>query len=147
MRLLVNMLLILSGVIGVAACNPDSADARPPQNTVATSQNAKLVEKDVQTPELLQIDLPADSVSTHVIEIHKMKFQTKILNVQIGDTITWINKDIVPHTATASDRSWDSGRLKKGENFSLTITDKTSLEYFCFYHRQMKAKLVLTSPT
>ncbi len=85
---------------------------------------------------------PAD-VNTHIIEIHKMKFQTKSLDVKIGDTVTWINKDVVPHTATAKDKSWDSGRLNKGEGFTLTITDTTALGYFCFYHRQMKAALII----
>lgn len=75
----------------------------------------------------------------HVVEIHKFKFTSKLLDVEVGDTVTWINKDVVPHTATALDKSWDSGRLKKGERFTLTITSETSLEYFCAYHRQMKA--------
>ena len=79
----------------------------------------------------------------HIIEIHKFKFQTNTLDMKVGDTVTWINKDIVPHTATALDKSWDSGRLKKEESFTLTITEETSLEYFCAYHRQMKATFKL----
>jgi plastocyanin len=79
----------------------------------------------------------------HIVEIHKFKFQTILLDVKVGDTVTWINKDIVPHTATALDKSWDSGRLKKDESFTLTITDETSLEYFCAFHRQMKAAFKL----
>lgn len=77
----------------------------------------------------------------HIVEIQKFKFSAPVLDVQVGDEVTWINMDIVPHTATALDKSWDSGRLKKGESFTLTITDATSLDYFCLYHRQMKASL------
>ncbi len=83
----------------------------------------------------------------HTIEIHKFKFSQPELDVKVGDEVTWINMDIVPHTATALDKSWDSGRLKKGESFTLKITDKTSLDYFCLYHRQMKAKLIQSSST
>ncbi len=83
------------------------------------------------------------AVQSHIIGIHKMKFQTPILKAKIGDKITWVNKDVVPHTVTALDKSWDSGRLKKGESFTLTISDETRLEYFCLYHRQMKAKITL----
>ncbi len=83
------------------------------------------------------------AVQTHIIDIHKMKFQTPILKAKIGDTITWVNKDVVPHTVTALDKSWNSGRLKKGESFTLTISVETRLEYFCLYHRQMKAKITL----
>ena len=81
------------------------------------------------------------SNQAHKIEIHKFKFQTVKLDVRVGDSVTWINMDAVPHTATAVDKSWDSGRLKKGESFTLIIADNTSLGYFCFYHRQMKAEL------
>jgi plastocyanin len=86
---------------------------------------------------------PEAAGQSHIIDIHKMKFQTPVLRVKIGDKITWFNKDAVPHTVTAFDKSWDSGRLKKGESFTLTISDETRLEYFCLYHRQMKAKITL----
>ncbi len=123
MRIIIYFALTLA-VTGVAVCAPGSAGAeQPPAQPV--SQQA-LVE-----------------VSAHIIEIHKMRFQTKLLNVKIGDTVTWTNKDIVPHTATASDKSWNSGRLNKGESFTLTITNQTKLDYFCIYHRQMQAKLVI----
>ncbi len=132
---LVRFVLVMGGIIGVAACNPETAKAHPQKTQAA-------VATDIATTMTGEM---ADEQSEHIIEIHKMKFQTKLLGVKIGDTVTWINKDIVPHTATAKDKSWDTGQLKKGESFTLTITDQTSLDYFCFYHRQMKAKLVLTT--
>lgn len=141
MRILTHMMLMLSSAVGVVACNPGSADAHLPQTQTMAVKKANLAEDTKLT------NIVVATQSTHIIEIHKMKFQTKMLNVKIGDTVTWVNKDIVPHTATANDKSWDSGRLKKGESFTLTITSQTNLDYFCFYHRQMKAKLVLTAPT
>lgn len=86
---------------------------------------------------------PESVAQAHIIEIHKFKFQTKLLDVKVGDTVTWINKDVVPHTATALDKSWDSGRLNKDDSFTLTITDETLLAYFCVFHRQMKGALNL----
>jgi plastocyanin len=73
-----------------------------------------------------------------------MRFQSPSLPVAIGDRIIWTNRDLVPHTATASDKSWDSGPLKRGESFTLVIRFDTELAYFCLYHRQMKATLVLS---
>lgn len=94
-------------------------------------------------PSAEQVSLPEEKGTEHIVEIVKFKFDKKLLNVKVGDKVTWINKDIVPHTATALDKSWDSGRLNKGESFTLTIKDETSLDYFCAYHRQMKASLEL----
>lgn len=79
----------------------------------------------------------------HVIEIKAFKFVPAELTVRAGDTVKWINRDIAPHTATARDRSWDTKRLKKGEAMSIVVTKDMKMEYFCLYHPQMKARLVL----
>jgi plastocyanin len=90
-------------------------------------------------------DMQNAAHQSHIIEIRNMKFQNARLDVHLGDKVTWINKDIVPHTATAIDKSWDSGRLKKGESFTLVVTKDIYLDYFCLYHRNMKAELVRLS--
>lgn len=137
MRTITRFVLVMGGLIGAAACNPNNAEANPQTiQAVSTKQAAAIMPDD-----------KSDQQTNHIVEIHKMKFQTEQLGVKIGDTVTWINKDIVPHTATAKDKSWDSGSLKKGESFTLTITGKTSPDYFCSYHRQMKAKLVINTNT
>ena len=46
---------------------------------------------------------PADPVpQRHVVEIRGMAFHPEVLEVRRGDTVVWINRDIVPHTATAT---------------------------------------------
>ena len=81
----------------------------------------------------------------HVVEILAFKFVPDRLAVKTGDKITWVNRDIAPHTATAADRSWDTKRLKKGESVSIAVTDTMQLGYFCRFHPHMKATLVLDS--
>ena len=81
----------------------------------------------------------------HTIEIKSFKFVPNTLIVQPGDTITWINRDIAPHTATAQDKSWDTGRLKKDQSYKLVVTPETNKDYVCRFHPQMKARLELRS--
>ena len=50
---------------------------------------------------------PAAGADRHVFEIVKFKFVPAQLQVAAGDTIVWVNKDIVPHTITSTDKSWD----------------------------------------
>ncbi len=126
-------LFFLGGVIGVAACNPDSAGA----------QMSQPLPLPLPATDTSQVSEPAKLKRTHIIEIHKMAFQTIAQAIRIGDSITWLNRDIVPHTATARDKSWDSGMLRTGESFTLSINSQTMLDYFCLYHRQMQAKLTL----
>ena len=45
-----------------------------------------------------------------------MAFHPEVLEVQRGDTVVWINRDIVPHTATATRKSgWDTGTAPSGK--------------------------------
>ncbi len=78
---------------------------------------------------------------THVIDIKAFKFVPDTLKVRVGDTITWTNHDIVPHTATADDKSWDTGTLKRNERASLTVTAGMAPRYYCRFHPQMRAQI------
>ncbi|MEX3007265.1 plastocyanin/azurin family copper-binding protein [Hoeflea sp. TYP-13] len=77
----------------------------------------------------------------HVVEIRAFKFVPDTISVAPGDRITWINSDIVPHTATASDKSWDTGTIPKGGSKTVTATHGMSAGYFCRFHPMMKAAL------
>jgi plastocyanin len=76
-----------------------------------------------------------------VIEIRGFRFAPETVRLRPGDTVVWVNRDLVPHTATAADRSWDSGLIKPGGRWTMTVTFRTGLAYFCRYHPSMKAGL------
>ena len=84
-----------------------------------------------------------DSAKTHAVIIKKFKFIPEVLEVKPGDKIIWVNKDIVPHTATALDKSWDTGRIASSARKEMIVTKAQSLSYYCVYHPIMKAELVL----
>lgn len=79
----------------------------------------------------------------HIVEIASFKFKPSSLNVRAGDTVTWINRDIAPHTATAENDSWDTGQIGKGQQESVIINDDSPQTYFCRFHPAMKAELVI----
>ena len=83
----------------------------------------------------------AHSPRTHVVRIKAFRFQPAVLSVRAGDRIRWINDDIAPHTATATDESWDTGELKRGEAAEITVRKEMKRSYFCRFHPVMKAKL------
>ena len=59
-----------------------------------------------------------------VIEIQKFKFVTPAQKARPGDTVVWVNKDIVPHTATAKDGSWDSGQIEPGGEWRMVVEEE-----------------------
>ncbi|MDH3667795.1 MAG: hypothetical protein OEN23_12780 [Paracoccaceae bacterium] len=75
------------------------------------------------------------------VEIEDFTYAPSVAAVRFGDMVTWTNLDIVPHTVTAADGSWDSGEIGPGESWSLIVTESVAGNYFCIYHPGMRARL------
>lgn len=76
----------------------------------------------------------------YTIEIKEMRFQPDDLQVHVGDTVEWINKDLVAHDITEEvNKEWSSGPLNAGKSWDLVVTK--SANYFCSIHVVMKGKL------
>lgn len=79
---------------------------------------------------------------TYTVEIKQMQFQPASLSIQKGDTVIWINHDIVAHDVTEeTGKLWTSGPLAPGESWSLVVTK--SSDYYCSIHVVMKGKLAV----
>lgn len=72
-------------------------------------------------------------------------FQPAKLEVAAGTTVTWINEDAAPHTATANDRSWDSGIFNRGESWSHTFETAGTYGYVCLVHPGMTGVVEVTN--
>ncbi len=76
------------------------------------------------------------------VEIKQMQFQPAELLVQKGDTVVWINHDIVAHDITEqAGKLWASGPLAPGKSWSLVVTE--SSDYYCSIHVVMKGRLIV----
>ena len=79
---------------------------------------------------------------THVIQIRSMKFNPSSIFVHKGDTVKWINKDIVQHEITNdNDHAWTSGPLKKDQEWTTVVEE--NLHYFCSIHVVMKGRVTV----
>src|SRR5947209_8120656 len=74
-----------------------------------------------------------------------IRFQPPELTVRAGETVEWKNEDIVSHTVTADDGSFDSGLIPPGGTWKMTVKNAGPLEYHCRPHPNMTAKLVMAS--
>jgi plastocyanin len=82
----------------------------------------------------------ADVNKSYTVDISQMKFTPETLEVNKGDTVTWVNKDYVQHDITdESNKSWTSGPLDKDMKWSKIITKDE--DYFCSIHVVMKGKI------
>ncbi|MHB1102874.1 MAG: cupredoxin domain-containing protein [Devosia sp.] len=83
------------------------------------------------------LTLPAAAAS-FTVNIKGMKFSPATLNVAPGDTVTFVNQDSAPHTATAKDGAFDTGRLSRGESATVTVAAGGAHNYICTVHPAMK---------
>lgn len=81
---------------------------------------------------------------THTVEISGMEFHPVALEVHRGDTVIWTNRDIVPHTATATGKSaWDTGPILQGKSGRYVPQHRGVLPYACTLHPVMLGKLIV----
>lgn len=88
------------------------------------------------------------SATTHTVEIRNSVFSPSRLEVTPGDTVVWINRDVVPHAASDSLGRWDSGELGAGARWSWVASDAGRFSYLCAYHPSMAGEVrVHAAPT
>lgn len=86
---------------------------------------------------------PEGAPRRHVVEISGFAFTPKTLEVAVGDTVVWMNRDFVPHTATATDGAWDTGEISGNASRSHVARERGRYEYVCELHPSMTATLVV----
>ena len=90
------------------------------------------------------IDLTAEQrrkPRTHTVTMENMRFQPRTLTVTRGDTVVWVNKDLVPHTATSEAGGFDSQLVAADKSWRFTVQKKGDFAYVCTFHPTMTAML------
>jgi plastocyanin len=100
-------------------------------------------------PLLLLVAVVASADSTtqpsdkRAVTIKGMRYSPDKLEIKVGDTVTWTNLDDRDHTVVATDGSFKSGNLSRGESFSFKFKKPGTYTYACKYHPRMKATIVV----
>jgi plastocyanin len=93
----------------------------------------------VVIPTSAQNAAPADAVS-----IDNFTFTPASLTVKAGTTVTWTNKDDIPHgIAGANNEFKKSKALDTDDSFSFTFTTPGTYKYFCYIHPHMVGTIVV----
>ncbi|MEE9319391.1 MAG: hypothetical protein V3U76_03000 [Granulosicoccus sp.] len=85
---------------------------------------------------------PTVAGNRHHVEISGFAFVPAHLQVSAGDSVTWINKDIVPHTIQpAGGLEPLSSELFTGDTFTLIVREP--MRYVCGLHLSMQGQLAI----
>jgi plastocyanin len=75
---------------------------------------------------------------THTVRIEGMQYVPAEIHVRPGDTVVFLNADLVPHTVTERVlHQFDSGLIDKGASWKITCPKEGTFEYRCLYHPPM----------
>ncbi len=77
------------------------------------------------------------------VGIDNFNFAPKSLSIAVGTTVTWTNRDDVPHTVTSREKKFGSQALDTDEHFTFTFTEPGTYAYFCAIHPIMTAEIVV----
>ncbi|MEQ1353129.1 MAG: cupredoxin family copper-binding protein [Candidatus Acidiferrum sp.] len=77
------------------------------------------------------------------VKIDNFSFGPGTLTVPVGTTVTWTNRDDIPHTVVSTDKVFKSKVLDTDEKFSFTFSKPGTYEYFCSIHPKMTGKVVV----
>jgi plastocyanin len=91
---------------------------------------------------MLGMPVPAHA-ETIQITMENLVISPAESSAKVGDTIEWINKDIFAHTATAKNGDFDV-TIPPKKTVTLALKKAATIDYFCRFHPNMKATLVIT---
>ena len=72
-----------------------------------------------------------------LIEMRKFAFVPAEVAIHAGATVTFVNLDLVPHTASATDDSFDTGTLRRNERKAIRFPVPGAFAYVCRFHPHM----------
>ena len=87
--------------------------------------------------------VPAVLAATRGVAIRDFAFSPRTIEIRVGDTVRWTNRDSVEHTATARNGSFDTGLLSDGASSSVRFTTAGTYRYVCTPHPDMTGTVVV----
>jgi plastocyanin len=83
------------------------------------------------------------STATAEVTIDNFSFRPQTLTVAVGTTVTWTNRDDIPHTVVSDDGVFKSKARDTDEKFSYTFDAAGTYPYHCSIHPKMTGQVVV----
>ncbi len=90
----------------------------------------------------------ATQASAGAISIDNFTFTPQTLTVKAGTTVTWTNRDDIPHGIASQNNAFArSNALDTDDSYSFTFTTPGTFKYFCYIHPHMVGTIVVEAAT
>jgi plastocyanin len=84
-----------------------------------------------------------DKASPLEVRVDNFTFGPDTLTVPVNSTVTWVNKDDLPHVIASSDGVFKSKALDTDDKYSYTFTKAGTYGYYCSIHPKMVGKVIV----
>ena len=91
----------------------------------------------------LQAAQSAQTPAAVEVKIDNFSFAPVEISVSAGTTVTWTNRDDIPHTVVSTDKVFKSKVLDTDDKYSYTFTKPGTYPYFCSVHPKMTGTVVV----
>jgi len=100
-------------------------------------------------PPLAPFVLPARAQNAAgAVTIDNFTFNPATLTVKAGTTVTWTNRDDIPHGIASSGNAFTRSKaLDTNDSYSFTFTAPGTYQYFCYIHPHMVGTIVVQATT
>ena len=150
----IGIVLIISSIISIyittiAINNQESVRQNNPSDisspsSSSSSQNIPSLSNQQNNLSTVTVNIP-QGAGSQLASLDNKYYNPNNVNVTIGATVTWVNKDFAPHTATSGKGSsdpnsgsiFDTGEIQPGSSKSITIQNKGNIPYYCTIHPWM----------
>jgi plastocyanin len=85
----------------------------------------------------------ADTKAPAEVRVDNFTFNPDTVTVAVNSTVTWVNKDDIPHTIASTDGAFKSMALDTEDKYSYTFTKAGTYPYYCSLHPKMVGKVVV----
>ena len=113
--------------------------AQLPTSPDSDMSNMKMREKSASSETK---EMKANPVPNEVV-IENFSFVPATLTVKAGTKVTWVNRDDVPHTATDTEKRFNSKALDTDDQFAFTFSEPGTYNYFCALHPKMTGQIIV----
>ena len=83
------------------------------------------------------------TAETAEVKIDNFSFGPTALTVPVGTTVTWTNRDDIPHTVVSTDGVFKSKALDTDDKFSFVFSRPGTYPYFCSIHPKMTGQVIV----
>jgi len=86
-----------------------------------------------------------EKAATAEVKIDNFSFGPEVLTVAVGTTVTWTNRDDIPHTVVSTDdpKSFKSKYSIRTRSSPSPSAKRETYAYFCSIHPKMTGKVIV----